>query len=465
MRLSTFILFLFTFLLFSGKAQKEIAQSTEQDGYVQDFNILTTSMRELYPMFYTVQGKEKVEQAIKETFVKLSTAKTKHEALYIIQRFLYGFSDVHASLMIYGDLLVEKALPFKVQIIKDELYIKNFPANPLLNGAKINAIDSHNTKNVIDSLKVLYPVDGNNVMGLVIQPLFNSFYGAFIEQRDSFSINTDKGIITVPCLKRSDPTFNDIIRNSWMSYMVTDKDWMKKEVTDQYGYFRLLSFDKKVNGFKIENEFNSLIAELNKRKVPNLIIDLRYNSGGDPYMAGRIASLLIDQPIKVFEKLIVVKPEAPSFSQYLKIKYPGRTKGVIKVSDHYEKVSGDKGLVAINPSKDQYKGKIYVITGAMTESTSTMLCKYLKGRKDVIFVGSETPGAINYFCAHNHCEVTLPNIGFIAGFGMQLIELENGSSADQKPQGVKPDVAVDYNIEEALLKKDKEMEWILNKLK
>jgi hypothetical protein len=442
------------------------AQTSEQKGYVKDFEILTTSMRELYPMFYTVQGKEKVEQSIKETTDKLSGAKTKNEALYIIQSFFYGFADVHASLNIYGDLGVEKALPFKIQILKDELFIKTFPTHPELNGTKIYAIDGHSAKNVIDSLKVLYPVDGNNVSGLVIQPLFNSFYGAFIEQRDTFNIRTEKGIIKVPCIKRNDPLFNDIIRNSWMGYMVTDQAWMKKEITSEYGYFRLLSFDKKVNNYKIENEFNQLISELNQRNIPNLIIDLRYNSGGDPYMAGRMASLLVEQPFKVFERLIVAKPQTPTFSQSLKINYPGRMKGIRIVGDHYEKVSGDKGLKLVNPSLDAYKGKIYVITGPMTESTSTMLCQYLKkNRKNVVFVGSETPGAVNYFCAHSHCEVTLPNTGVMAGFGMQLIELESGSSADQKPKALNPNVLIDYSMYEIISKKDKEMEWILSDIR
>jgi C-terminal processing protease CtpA/Prc len=242
--------------------------------------------------------------------------------------------------------------------------------------------------------------------------------------------------------------------------MVTDKDWVKKEMTDRYGYFRLLSFDKKVNGVNIENEFNSLVTELKQKNIPNLIIDLRYNSGGDPYMAGRMASLLVDQPFRVFEKLIVSQPQDPTYSQYMKINYKGRNKGVTKAGNHFEKISGDKGLSQVTPAKQPYTGKIYVITGPMTESTSTMLCKFLKNRKDVVFVGSETPGAINYFCAHKHCEIKLPTTGALVSFGLQLIELEKGSSDNQQPQGLKPDMPVEYTISEILLHKDKEMEWI-----
>lgn len=433
------ILFLFSF---------NFTQSQNDSGekYLSDFKILVDKLEKLYPLVYKSITKEQFDINVKEANIQLILAKNKNQAAYIIQKFMHQFKDVHASVSsIYENLGVKKILPFKVLIFKNELYIKNYPSNPKYNGAKINYIDNVNTKIIIECLKVLYSDDGNRLYGFVIQPLFNSFYAAFINQKDTFNIKTDKGLITAPAVKTGDTLYNSLIKNSWVDYMMTDQDYLKKEITEKYGYFRFLSFDKKHNGFQIENEYNSLIANLNKKNIPNLIIDLRYNSGGDPYLCGRMVAQLIDKPFQLFEKILVKNSETTD----------------VKNKDSFKEIHNDKCLKTIKQSKKLFKGTIYIIVGPMTGSTSTMFCKYLMGQNNVVFVGSETPGAINYFCAHKYYSVNLPNIGIKTTFGLNLIELKNGSSENEKPQGLIPENYIHYTIQEILNGKDKEMVWII----
>ena len=227
-----------------------------------------------------------------------------------------------------------------------------------------------------------------------------------------------------------------------------------------------MGFEKKHGGYHIEKEFDKLINEINEKKTPNLIIDLRYNSGGDPLMGGRMAAQLIDRPFKVYERLILTPPGKPEYLSCMsdRLVMRLRTFGVKEVNDHYEKVHFDRGLKLVQPATNRYKGKIYVITGPMTVSTSSMFCSYLKGQSNVVFVGQETKGGINYLCAHESCEIRLPYSGVVATFGLQIVEVNKGSSDHEKSEGLIPDKCIEYSVEEFLAGKDKEMEWIKNDL-
>lgn len=443
------------------------AQTTTENKFVSDFRILVTSMKELYPMAYRSISKDQFTASVKETEEKLAVVNDKNRASYLFQRFLYQFADAHASVeSIYGDLDVKKILPFKIFICNNKIYIKNYPARPDLKGTRILSIDGFSDKTILDSLVVLGGDDGNRTTSLVVQSLFNSFYGAFISQKDVFNIQTDKGELKVPCVQKGDSLYHTLVKNDWQDYMVTDHSYVKKEVNDTYAYFRFLSFDKKAEGYNIEKEFNSLIKEINKKKVPNLVIDLRYNEGGNAMLAGRMVAQLTDKPFRIFERLILTPPGRPTWLKYMESKYIFRLRGfgLKKVDEHYEKVRFEKRLKLMQPSKNAYKGKIYILTGPMTVSTATMFCKYLTAREHVVFVGSETSGAINYFCAHNHCVLDLPNSGIRTTFGLELIELKKGSSENEKQVGLIPSNYIRYSLQDLLDGKDKEMDWVLRNI-
>jgi C-terminal processing protease CtpA/Prc len=235
-------------------------------------------------------------------------------------------------------------------------------------------------------------------------------------------------------------------------------------VTNDYGYFRFTEFKKEEEGHIIEDEFESLINELNTKQVGSLVLDLRYNSGGDPYLAGRMATHFTTEPFPLFGRLILTRTRKITYASYMvrNFAYRFRLAGTRVFGDHREKVNYERGLRDYTPSPLHFDGTVYVLTSSMTGSAATMLCKYLQCLPNVRFVGSETNGATNYFCAHKHCELTLPGNDIYATFGMQLIELEKGSSDEEKPHGIIPVNSPAYTIDDLIHSRDKEMEWIRN---
>jgi hypothetical protein len=449
-----------------------LSGTPEQDktavGFSNDFKILVQSLRELDPMLYKVMDKETFDVKVKAIDERLAHTSSKNEATYIIQEFMYELGDSHAGVVsCYGDLGVDLILPFKVFVLKDSLYIRNYDVDTAYNGAKIYSIDHVDSKAIIDSLKIFYPNDGKrNIVGFGLQAMFNSFYGAFCDQRDTFRISTSKGELIAPAVKRGDKNYKKLVSNSWRSYTGVDK-FFKSEITNDYGYFRFSSFDKKVEGHEIESELDQLIKKLNEKKISNLIIDLRYNEGGDGYMAGRMASHFSTNTFAEFAKLILTPVKKPTYVEEMakRFSFRFRLMGTEKTEDGLEKVRFDKGLKNYRPTKEKFNGEIYIITGSITVSSATMFCSYLLGQENVVFVGSETDGAINYFCAHKHCELTLPKSGLMVDFGRELIELKKGSSKNEKPKGIIPEHYIEYNIQDVISGKDKEMDWIKNDIK
>lgn len=441
------------------------SQSYPGQDYVNDFNIIVKSLQELHPILYTNISEQKFDYEVNEIRKRLMQTTSKLTAVYIIQELFYKLGNSHAgNISAYGDLGVKKALPFNVWIIDHSLYIKNYPADTSLNGLKINTIENTDVALIIDSLKIFFPTDGvKNVISYNLQPLFNNLYGAFCSQKDTFTLNTEKGVLEVPAVQKGTEEFTKLVLKNGEAYFGEDR-FLKKIIAADYGYYKFIGFQSKFNGYEIEDEFNSFIREVNEKKIKNIIIDLRYNSGGDPYLCKRMTSYLTDHPFKTFERIYLTSTGVPTHLKYMNEhnSYRKRHLKSKRDNDLREVIRFEKGLKLIEPSPIRFKGNIYIITGSVTQSASTMMCKYLKEQPNVTFVGSETIGAINYFWANELCTLTLPALNTSFGFGWELIELKKDASKFEKPIGLIPDHKIEYTIEDRLRKKDKEMEFILS---
>lgn len=454
-------LFAVFLLFFSGRPPKE----NKVNKHVDDFHILIQSLKELYPMLYQVMGKDSFDVRVTRAESRLQQVNSTLDAIYIMQEFMYGLGDAHASITAsYGYLGVKRILPFKVFILDDRLFIRHYPEKPELNGAEIYSIDKVRSQAIIDSLKIFYPNDGaRNITGFGLPALFNSLYAAFCHESDFYYLETSKGAVNAASCDMGDQHFDELVSYSWMDYTVSDSSF-SSTFTDDYGYFRFSGFDRVEEGHNVESEFENLITTVNSRHIKNMIIDLRFNSGGDPYIAGRMATHFVTKPFRIFERLILTNNRRTTYASYMvrNIAYRCRHMGTRKADGRREKCRFEKGLQEYAPSPLHFDGNIYVLTSSMTGSSATMLCKYLMDLPNVKFVGTETEGSVNYFCAHRHCELTLPNAHVYVSFGMQIVELKKGSCDTEKPTGLIPANRVNYTIDDLLNRRDLEMDWIRN---
>ncbi len=153
LKLSSILFFIFI-LTFSGT---EIPKNEDGKGFVSDFNILVTSLKELQPVLYKNITKVEFDKQVKIVSERLLTTTTRNTAIYIIQEFFYKLGNSHAgNVSVYGDLGVTKALPMSFYVVNSELYIKNYPADTTYNGTKIISIGNTKAEMLIDSLKIFF---------------------------------------------------------------------------------------------------------------------------------------------------------------------------------------------------------------------------------------------------------------------------------------------------------------------
>jgi hypothetical protein len=437
------------------------SQITSNKNFSSDFKILVTSLRELHPLLYKNISKHNFDSLATKTSERLSSAKSKNQAIYFIQEFMYEIGNGHAgNVSVYnGDLGVEKVLPFSVYILEGQLYINDYYQDTTYNGAKINFIENTPAEKIIDSLKIFFPVDGKReVISYFLQPYFNTYYAAFCTQTDTFHITTDKGNLKMAASLKGSETFNLLVnKKNWKEYF--RKNICEKEVNANYGYIK---FDR-FNDSKNEQLYYSLINELNEKKVQNLIIDLRCNNGGEDRMTGRMASYIASKPFRIYENIYTTNCKRPTYIGMMNNKFYLKHRFMkSRAQDSLRKVVRfDKSLHLIQPNKNRFKGHVYVLTGSISLSAATMFCKYVQEEPNVSFVGTETSGAINYLWAGEFCSLHLPGLETDYLFGIELLELKK-NGVNELPTGLVPPTHIEYSISDLLTKKDKEMEWIIN---
>jgi hypothetical protein len=157
------IIFLFfmtqTAFFITAKTVDEIGKK-----YSEDFNALITSLRELHPHLYANISKVDFDKEVVTINERLLHTGSKSTAIYLMQELVYKIGNAHAgNLSVYSirnDTTITKVLPFSVYILDHQLYIKNYLADTSYNGTKIQSIEKTSSKDLVDSLKIFFTLDG-----------------------------------------------------------------------------------------------------------------------------------------------------------------------------------------------------------------------------------------------------------------------------------------------------------------
>jgi C-terminal processing protease CtpA/Prc len=119
-----------------------------------------------------------------------------------------------------------------------------------------------------------------------------------------------------------------------------------------------------------------------------------------------------------------------------------------------------KGYKPLNPHKNNFKGKIYVLINGFSFSASSLLSANLKAINRATFIGEETGGGFNQCVAGILPEIQLKNTKLTLRFG--LYKMIPNAKQEMYGRGVFPDVEILPSITDKINNVDKELEWILN---
>ena len=191
-----------------------------------------------------------------------------------------------------------------------------------------------------------------------------------------------------------------------------DPDIESKMITSDILYIKISNFKNQ----KVVKDFKKVIELANLTKINGMIIDIRYNLGGNDNYAFQILGSLTDKPLKAF-----------------KWKSPSYVPAYRSWGRPTEWIESDPIIIEPGVEK-KYTGPIVVLTGPVTCSTAEDFLVPLKHSGRAVLVGEITSGSTG-----NPIYNSLPGGGMFRVVSLRAVFPEGH---DYVGNGITPDVLV-----------------------
>lgn len=374
-------------------------------------------------------------------------------------------------------------LPFTFTRINKRLFIdKNAStSNQFKKGYEIVSINGISTNTILTSLAQYVTSDGNNyekklerlsLTGSEKFSMFDIFYPLEFGNQSTFEVVLKdletKEVFneTVQAVSKTNRT--KILKERYSKLETSLRDgWNFKILENDVGILTIKSFSVFRNEFDWKKLIDEAFEELNKKSIPNLVIDIRENEGGQGEVGEYILEYVIQKPFEA--------PAVQSSVRYLTI--PEKFKRNIDTwakfpydfSRKTERKEGDKYILkqkysvagkTYQPKKNGYKGEVYLLTGASNSSATHLMAAYAKQIDGITLVGQETGGnqlgtngSFIFFLRlpNTRVEVDIPVVNmFVPSVSGQV-----------RDGGIIPDIYVEKNDLDLVKNVDTELEAVL----
>ncbi|MBT8219175.1 MAG: hypothetical protein KJP00_05100 [Bacteroidia bacterium] len=374
-------------------------------------------------------------------------------------------------------------LPFTFKRIGKRLFIdKNASESEALkSGLEIITINGVSTDSIMTALAHYVTSDGSNyekklerlsLTGAEKYSLFDIFYPIAFGSHESFDLqlkdNQSENLLNITVQATSKTNRTQVLKERYNELETSLRDgWSFRLLNDEVGILKIKSFAVQRNEFDWKKIIDEAITTLNKQEIPNLILDVRENEGGQGEVGAYILERVIKKPFAA--------PAVRSSVRYLAIpedfkayigtwdKFPYDFNGKIEKGEDGRYVLKQKYSEAgktYKPKKNGYKGQVYLITDASNSSATHLMAAFAKQMEGITLVGQETGGnqlgtngSFIFFLRLPNTRVEM-DIPVIHQFVPPL-------SGEPEDGGIKPDVYVKKNWEDYVNGVDTEVEKIL----
>ena len=483
---------------------------------ISDVNFVQHKLEKLHPDLYHYIPKKELDGKFDSLRQSLTSPMTSKEFYFRLSPVIASIKQGHTQtipilkkLKYHDRKIVNRngtnpLARCELELFDNRLYIVNNHTNDstIKPGTEVVSIDGVNPKEIIDRYSISITSDGNNAtyiprrLGKGFQRYF--YYEHGIKDSLTCQLKYRDTIRTVVLKRLLKPIKQDI--NKTRAEIPNDRLEKQKEARKR----RLLGYDPlkktysmqlsfpvrdssiaimKINDFMKGNYrkfYKMSFHQLDTLHTKTLILDLRDNGGGLVHDINILYSYLADSSFHLVDKSEVVSRTSlwhfgyynnnPAWLQAVETLFLPFVAGIDiytylktrKDSDHkYYFAFRDSKLTHVKPTR--FKGKIYVLINGGCFSATSILSSNLKGSKRALFVGQETGGAYNGCVAGIMPVRTLPNSKLSIRFGLLGIKAHQKSGVDGR--GISPDVEIIPTLEDRVIGKDPETEWVLDDIK
>lgn len=448
-----------------------------------DYAIAKDALLQLHPGLYRYHSKMQMD-SIFQHFEKVFTQPMSYKEAFL------HFTEMTASIKcghtypnFYNQsgfikqvvLNQPEHLPFAFRVVDRRMIITaNASQNTeLKKGTEVLAIDDRPVTEIFDALIHLVKADGSsnnkrfadlNTFGSDAYEMFDAYYPllfpvsnknfrlkiATSEQQVAKTVEVEaiSRMERMAVLKQRDPNFSGS----------ADDLWKLEFNADNTAYLQLGTFDVFGLSFNWEDFLMNAFDEINRRKAANLILDIRWNEGGQDEVLLMLARYMTVKPIKTEsrERLIRYQTIPPSLKPYLSTwdnSFFDVSNRVVPYDEDYFKFkSGDD--FQIKPFKKAFTGNVYLLVNAANSSATFYFAEIVKENKLATLVGEATGGNQRGLNGGLMFFLRLPNSG---------IEIDIpviGTFAAGRPDaGVTPDYEIKETVESIIAGKDPAREF------
>lgn len=435
-----------------------------------DFTVFRNILEKNHPSLYWYNSKDSIDYYFDLGYSRLNKPMSEPEfktiLSFVLSEVRCGHTSVRSSIAYskYLDTVRIDQFPLSIKLWDDSsvIYANLDRKDSILKrGTILDSIDGKAFAYYRDSLFKFLSMDGFSInhkfQTLSNRGGFSSWYRNVFGLKNRFEIsyrdsNNVSAKVTMPVFKSLRDTASPKIL---LYYKKPDPRTRKRQRDeedrslriDSSGKYALLVINSFLREAHLSRFIRSSLKTIKKRKIKNLIVDVRYNGGGNVGISNLLTRYLIDHPFKIADSLYAID-RSHNNSKYIQHRFwywlsmqfitSKRSDGNYHFGyfeRHYFK-----------PKKhNHYNGDVYVITGGNSFSATSIFAKFLKGQKNVKLVGEETGGGAYGNTAWLIPTVTLP--GSHIRFTLPQFRLVLDKNALKDGRGVMPDINVGATLQ------------------
>jgi len=465
-------------VLFSCKTEKKESAPTFQEAQLQeDFQLFRSIYEKANAGLYKYHSKREIDSVFQSN-ARLIHRDLTHRGFYNILWNVIDYTGSCHNDLSYPDSLDRELnrkkifFPLPLKSIENKLYT-NSKEGTLPLGSEVITINSIEAAEFARRVSRYVSTDGHNTTGkyanLATDWLPFYIYLAYGEQEEYHIKYKYAGTVKDTVL--SSVTYMDFIKTYKQRHSRTYEERKKEEYTFQYvdsvatGILTVSTFamgGPESEGHKRYALFlDSVFTHIKTKNIPNLIVDVRGNGGGNDPNDLLLYSYLTQRTFRENTSAFTIFQEIPFPEYYIDDdidELPKELKeehSILKNRKYYQNASFNP---IRTPKPNTFEGHLIVLIDPFVASAGSLFASLAKSDETTVVMGEETLGGYYGHTGHIPVSYQLPNSGFIITFSIVDLEQDVEKRPDQgHGDGVKPTRHVVQTYEDFLIHRDTQL--------